>query len=251
MNIAISLCPNDIFTFSGLLLNTVPNSYNIQIFELGELNKNISDKSYDFIKVSSLNLIRNAHYSATCVGASLAREKGPQLVKAKGSKPSGNKIIVPSLHATATKLAHRYFPHFKAEECPLNRISELVSSGEFPYGIIINEDMNRLDELGLETVVDLGLKWNSDFEAILPLGVIGAKISLHTDTVKCFERLVDDSLRWAQNNKEAALELTKKYTGKKDINSDHIQLFTQDAHFNPLIPEYLEKLEKSLIILEG
>ena len=246
MNVAISICPNDIFVFSALLLKNIPNPYNIDIYPLGTLNKKISDNHYDFIKVSSLALINSSDYFVTRVGASLAKDKGPQLVKAKGSLPSGSILGVPSLHATATKLATKYYPNLTAKEFPLNQLSSLTSAGEIPYALIINEDMNRLDELNLESISDLGLTWNKEFNALLPLGVIGAKNTLSKNNVDEFEQLVNKSIEWARENVDKALDLTKKYTGEKNINSDHIKLFTQDAHFNPFIPSYLKKLEDSI-----
>lgn len=246
MNVAISICPNDIFVFSALLLKTISNPYNIDVYPLGDLNRKISDKHYDFIKVSSLALINSSDYSVTKVGASLAKDKGPQLVKAEGSKPVGNTLGVPSFHATATKLAKRYYPSLEAKEYPLNQLSSLAAKGEIPYAVIINEDMNRLDELKLESVADLGLTWNKEFDALLPLGVIGAKNTLPKSIVDEFEQLVNESIEWAKGNTAKALELTKKYTGEDNINTDHINLFTQDAHFNSSIPSYLKKLEDSI-----
>ncbi|MFK7826562.1 MAG: MqnA/MqnD/SBP family protein [Oligoflexales bacterium] len=248
INVAISLCPNDIFVFSALLLKAISNPYNFEVYPLGDLNRKLLENRYDFIKVSSLALINSSEYSVTRVGASLAKDKGPQLVKAEGSSPTGSVLGVPSLHATATKLAKRYYPNLEAKEYPLNQLSSLVSAGEIPYAVIINEDMNRLDELKLESVSDLGLTWNQEFDALLPLGVIGAKKTLPKSAISEFERLVNESIEWAKANPVKALKLTKKYTGEDDINTDHINLFTQDAHFNPSIPLYLNKLEDSVSI---
>ena len=233
MKVAISLCPNDIFIYSGLILNKIPNSICFDILDITNLNKMLSSSSYDFIKVSSLTLLKSEEYKVTKVGASLARYKGPQLAKKCGGSPTGSIVGVPSLHSTATRLSMKYFPHLKPREYPLKDITATLVAGGLPYAIILNEDINRLEELGLESVCDLGLRWNREFNAFLPLGVVASRRNIPDSDVEYFEELVSLSLEWANKNLDQAVGLTQEYAGKKDINSDHIKLFTQDAYRNP------------------
>lgn len=219
----------------------------ISVFPIEKLNMLLVEGAFDFIKASSIAIIRSDNYASTCVGASLAREKGPQLVKRKKSI-DGMRTGVPSFHSTGFRLAKKYFPHLKFESHPLNILSSMLVNGEIAYALIVNEDMNRLDELGLESVCDLGLRWNSEHNAVLPLGLYGAHKRIPLEDITNFERLVDASVDWARKHVDEALALSQTYTGKADINIKHIHFFTKDAHLNLLIPKYIETLKQSLNI---
>ncbi|MFK7825968.1 MAG: MqnA/MqnD/SBP family protein [Oligoflexales bacterium] len=245
MNLAISVCPNDIFVFAGLLLNKVSHSLKVSAYPIGKLNKLLLSGSYDFIKASSIVMIRNENYQVIRVGASLVREKGPQLIRRRN--PVFRKIVgVPSLNSTAALLAKKYYPQLEQRIYPLKELSNLVADGDLAYAVIINEDMNRLEELGLESICDLGLRWNEENSAALPLGLFGAHSRLSFNQIDNFEQQVDRSVQWARCHPQEAIKLSQSYAGEAKINATHIQLFTKDAHFNPQIPHYVEKLSKSL-----
>ena len=205
----------------------------------------MDQEAYDFIKASSVALIKNQNYKLVRVGASLARQKGPQLVRRK-QHLEGRVLGVPSLSSTAALLARKYFPQLEQKAYPLNALSPMLIDGRIPYALIINEDMNRLDDLGLESVCDLGLRWNQEFNANLPLGLFGFHARLKDRVAREFESKVHASVCWARENLNDAIDLSQNYAGEVKVNAQHIQLFTQDAHFNPSLLNYVEKLKNSL-----
>ena len=250
-NVAISLCPNDIFVFSALLLRAVPHPFNISVFPIGILNQKLALQCFDFIKVSSMALIRSPDYRLARVGASLAVERGPQLVRKADTLPKGFLVGVPSRQSTGAELIRRYFPELMQKEFPLHRLSALVAEGAISYGLIINEDINRLEQLGLESLCDLGLRWNAEFKACLPLGLIGAHRRLSDEKIRAFESVVHKSVLWARANTSRALELAGHYTGMDHINMAHIQAFTKNAHVNPELPLYVKRLRAFVSSSEG
>ncbi|NRA44564.1 MAG: hypothetical protein HRU09_06365 [Oligoflexales bacterium] len=245
MKLAISVCPNDIFVFSGLLLNRISHELEISVYPIGKLNELLSAESFDFIKASSIALISNKSYRFLRVGASLARDKGPQLVRRKKSV-SESILGVPSLASTGALLAKKYFPHLEQQVFPLAELSGLLMSGDISYGLIINEDMNRLETLGLESICDLGLRWNEEHKALLPLGLFGAHNKLSDSHVDAFEKQVNESILWAREHIDEAISLSQSYAGEASVNADHIQHFTKDAHLNPKLTYYVDKLKNSL-----
>ena len=247
LNVAISVCSNDIFVFSGLLLNQVSHKLQISIYPINRLNELLTSGNYNFIKASSAALVKCKNYQAVGVGASLARIKGPQLVQ-RQDRVLGNTLGVPSLNSTGALLAKKYYPHLEQIAYPLNTLSKMLMRGKLAYAVIINEDMNRLDELGLESICDLGLRWNEENKAVLPLGLFAAHTGLSSMDITAFERAVNESVLWARSHEQKALELSQSYAGDAQINAKHIQLFTKDAHYNPVISSYVEKLIRSLNI---
>ena len=247
MKIAISLCPNDIYVFAGMILGNTKKNFDIEISTIKNLNHYLKEPHFDFIKVSSYALLGSPHYRVTRVGASLVRNKGPQLVTNKKlTSKAKNTLAVPSLLATSTFLAKYYFPHLEPIEYCIKDIGKAVAQGQTQFGVIINEDMHQLPQLQLTSVCDLGLKWNRDHDSHLPLGVIAAKDSLAKQAVTSFESSVEESIQWAKQNPTAALEQTIKMTGSKDLNRSHVDVFTKDAQASEDILADYKKMQLSL-----
>ena len=247
MKVAISLCPNDIFVFSGLILKTVANPYEIDIFVIDELNRQIFKETYDFIKVSSAVLLEAHSYELTHVGASFSIHGGPLLVKRKDEDVADHKIGVPSLSSTSALLVRKYFPHLHPVEYPLKMLSELLQKGEIDYAVLINEDQHRIEPLGFEVVADLAQLWYKEFKTYLPLGLLAAKKNMELHDKEKFETLVHQSVLWARDHRDKALELSMDYTGNQSLNLSHIEAYTCDAHFNPSVSQYFQTFSHSVL----
>lgn len=240
-DVGISVCPNDLYIYAGLLSQAIPNTYRFHIHPLQALNQAALTalapaKKWDFIKVSLATYPRvENHYALSNVGASFGLGYGPKLVFAEGYNPDAQnqeiKIATPSLQSTASFLAGKLYPHLKQEEAELTEIPYLIAKGVYPGGILINEAMGLMDKLGLVLVCDLAEHWQETTGHPLPLGVVIYKRTLTSSSIRDWESKVQASLLWAQSHHEQALAYIGARAREKDrpVLEKHIRSFTSHA----------------------
>ncbi|MDD9950901.1 MAG: hypothetical protein OXT67_04975 [Zetaproteobacteria bacterium] len=254
LKVAISLCPNDIYCFAGILLDEISHPYTLKVLELGQLNQLLPQQSFDFIKVSASSyLLHQKDYLATSVGASLATGKGPQLVSAlHTSAPEKSKqatCVVPSLASTSAQLIRYFYPKCQLYEEPLLELTQKVALKHYDYGVIVNETQEGSLPRGLQTILDLSHLWHTQTGVPLPLGIIAASRRLEAPRqVKEFEKTVQNSILWAQNHHSEALALTCEYSVSHDTqaNEAHIQKFCTHAFKRKDISHLLNVFEHQL-----
>src|SRR5271154_2901043 len=102
LNLGISPCPNDVFIFSGLILEKVRlegASLRIEYLDIEGLNERALRQSFDIVKISYANYLRCANdYSLLPAGGALGRGVGPLLLSNDGSWRKESPVMVPGLY---------------------------------------------------------------------------------------------------------------------------------------------------------
>ncbi len=226
--LGISLCPNDIYTYAGLLSGAIAHPLDIKVATLGELNALAMARDLDIVKISAALFPRiEDTYDKTSVGATSAQKGiGPKLV-ALSPNPEGTKVATPSRYSSASLAVETFFPHLSQTEVPLESIISAVCEGKTSYGIVVNEAMNDLKSLGLHVIADLGQLWLAHYATPLPLGLVAIKRSLGSALKTQFELWVRQSLSWSRANHDQAIDLALLWCLEKNrtLAEAHITAF--------------------------
>lgn len=252
LKVGISCCPNDIYTYAGLLTKNISNSYDFEIGQISELNQWCLDSTLDFGKISAGTYPSvSQNYNLLSVGASFGVDNGPKLVFRKGNTPSeleDIEIATPGVTTTASFVVSKLFPLVRQTQRDLKEIPKLVSEGKYIGGIVINESMGNLECYGLEVKYDLSKLWFEKMRVPLPLGIVVAKNELAKEVVSEFESKVRRSFLWSKENNDKALKLCSLWSSEKNlgVNQKHISSFTafaeDNAKYEHAIEIFLEQI---------
>src|SRR5579859_2947440 len=112
LTLGISPCPNDVFIFSGLLLNHVDAGglrFQVDYEDVETLNERARQGALDVVKISYANYIHcAAHYALLPCGGALGRGVGPLLLSHGGAWDPDREVLVPGAYTTANFLLDYY-----------------------------------------------------------------------------------------------------------------------------------------------
>ncbi len=165
-------------------------------------------------------------YAMTSCGSSMGDGYGPMVVAKKPytvEQIADLKLAIPGRRTTAflalqllmRSVGVKELP--KAAVVPFDEIIQRVASGEFEAGLIIHEGQLTYAASGLEKVVDLGQWWTSTRGLPLPLGGNAIRRDLAAEFGPIC-RVLYNSIRYALDNREAALDYAKGYA--RDMGMD-------------------------------
>ncbi len=147
-------------------------------------------------------------------GASFGERYGPIVVArstlgAKGLK--GKRIAIPGKMTTANLVMQLYERDFEPVLTPFDQILEVVSRGEADAGVVIHEGQLTFAESGLKKIVDLGEWWHQETSLPLPLGGNMILRSLDQKTIHAAARILTESIQYALDNREEALNYALQF----------------------------------------
>jgi 1,4-dihydroxy-6-naphthoate synthase len=153
-------------------------------------------------------------------GCSMGDKYGPMVVAKKPltiSDLHGATIAIPGTLTTAFLTLRLLLPSgFAYEVLPFDQILNAVASGRFAAGLIIHEGQLTFQNLGLHCVVDLGQWWQEKTGLPLPLGGNAVRRDLGPDTIRQISRLLKESIRFALDHRDEALDYALKYARDMD-----------------------------------
>ena len=230
----ISPCPNDTFAFDALINRRLEHDFDLEVeyHDIEVLNEGVLRGEPDISKISyAVYPLIYEEYVLLDSGSALGRGNGQLLVRRKGEMGKIRKVISPGLNTTANALLMRYFPDVEEVEQRLfSEIAEAVERGEADAGVLIHEGRFVYERRNLELVADLGKLWEGETNLPLPLGAIVAKRSLGEETIKKFEKLLSESVRYAFDHPLLSRGFVKEHAQEleDDVIDKHIALFVND-----------------------
>ncbi len=240
LNLAISPCPNDTFTFHALVSGLIKSShtYSTQLLDIQELNQGVLKEKADISKISFFTLGKILeHYQLLSAGSAMGFHNGPKIV-AKHYFPlaelSKKVLGIPGKDTTAYLLRHLFTPDPKKEVFPLyHEIVPLLHRGEIDAGLIIHETRFTLEKEGLVEIADLGELWHLETGLPLPLGCIVGKKSLGEKILDQVTQDIQKSLRHAWDYPLLSQEYIRKHSIEKDqkVIDGHIDLYVNQQSF--------------------
>lgn len=191
--------------------------------DIEDLNRKAGEKAYD---ITALSLHAYPYvmenYLLLPVGACFGDNYGPVLVSHKLLKPKQAlkmRVGIPGKRTTAflaLKLWERAVTGegrsgISYTEVPFDQILDRVLEQKLDGGLLIHEGQLNYAEKGLHKVVDLGEWWKKLTGLPLPLGAIAVRRDLPWETQRQVALLIQNSIRYALEHKEEAVQAALPY----------------------------------------
>jgi len=152
-------------------------------------------------------------------GGSVGEGYGPIVVSKQAlNSLKGKRIGVPGKLTTAFLVLKLYEPDFEEVVMPFDQILLAVQEGRVDAGLVIHEGQLSYVDKGLKKIVDLGQWWQEKTGLPLPLGCNVVRKDLGLENIRKIERLMKESIRYALEHREEAIEFAREYA--RDIKED-------------------------------
>ncbi len=165
-------------------------------------------------------------YALLSSGASMGEGYGPIVVARKPWPPEairGQKIAIPGLMTSAFLALKLFQSDFEPVVIPFDKIILAVLDGKADAGLLIHEGQLTYAHEGLYKVVDLGKWWHELTRLPLPLGGNAIRRDLGKDTVTKVARLLRESIQYALEHRQEALEYALRYA--RDLDESQADRF--------------------------
>jgi 1,4-dihydroxy-6-naphthoate synthase len=237
IRLGISTCPNDTFAFHGLLTRAVDwrgLHFEVDLLDIEQLNERLLGGGFDVGKTSFHAALHLADdYVVLPSGSALGFGVGPLLLSAAAdSRPeSADQLtLCPGRHTTAALLFALFHPNTtRVEHAVFSEIMPRLEARTADFGVCIHEGRFTWQQRGLGLVEDLGARWEQATGCPLPLGGIVASSRLPAETIQAVQHVIQDSLRFALADRQAALPTMRKYAQEFD---DHVLMQHVDLYVN-------------------
>jgi 1,4-dihydroxy-6-naphthoate synthase len=153
-------------------------------------------------------------YVLMASGSSVGDGYGPVLVSSRPlgqSEVRGKRIAVPGLTTTAYLALKVFEADIEAVAMPFDKVLEAVADHTVDLGLVIHEGQLTYSRGGLHKVLDLGAWWKAAFHLPLPLGANALLRSLGPEIRSECCRMVRESVHYALENHEEALNYAMNY----------------------------------------
>ena len=224
ISIAHSPDSDDAFMFYGLATNKVrvPGyRFAHTLCDIETLNRRARQEAfYDVTAISfhAYPYLQDTYALMAC-GGSVGEGYGPMVVSAKKLTPedlSRITIAVPGELTTAYLALKIFNPSLKTVNVPFDQIIPEILAGKFDAGLIIHEGQLTYSSSGLHKVIDLGVWWRETTGLVLPLGGNAIRRSLGLESQRIVTKAVRDSIQFALDNREAALDYAMQFARDLD-----------------------------------
>jgi len=241
VQLGISTCPNDTFTFHGLLSGRVrvPGvELEIQLADVEQLNRGLFEGRFEICKVSAhAALVASEEVGALEVGWALGHGVGPVVLgpEALEEVRPETRVLAPGQWTTA-HLLWRLF-HAEAgsvEQLVFSEIMPALQAGRADLGVCIHEGRFTWKAAGLQLFEDLGARWAERSDAPLPLGGLVARRSMDPVLRKRVQAGISESLAYARAHPGEAIQSMRKHAQEEadDVLWAHVELYVNDWTHN-------------------
>jgi 1,4-dihydroxy-6-naphthoate synthase len=137
-------------------------------------------------------------------------------------------------------------PDFVPVVVPFDRILEAIQNETADAGLVIHEAQLTYGRGGYHNVVDLGRWWKDTYNLPLPLGANVLRRDLHPDLAKEACRVMSESIQYALDHREEALNYAMQFARDLDPSlaekfvGMYVNHFTVDC--GELVPKAAQKL---------
>ena len=226
IQVAHSPDSDDAFMFYGLATRKiqVPGfKFVHSLTDIETLNhRAIDDAFYDVTAISfHAYPYLQENYALMACGGSMGEGYGPMLVAARKytiDEVKKLRIAIPGTLTTAYLTLKLFCPEIETQVVDFDKIIPAVLAGEFDAGLLIHEGQLTFGSDGLQKVLDLGAWWLGETGLPLPLGGNAIKRSLGTEAMLSTTNALRDSIRFALDHREAALEYAMQFARDLDPN---------------------------------
>jgi len=224
ISIAHSPDSDDAFMFYGLATNKirVPGyRFNHTLSDIETLNRRAREEAFFDVTAISFHAYPYLQQSYTLMGCggSVGEGYGPMVVSSHmlDVNDLGRiRVAVPGTLTTAYLALKILNPKIETVTVPFDRIIPEILAGKYDAGLIIHEGQLTYSTSGLFRVIDLGAWWKETTGFVLPLGGNAIRRSLGAKTHKVISKALRDSIRYAMEHREQALEYAMQFARDLD-----------------------------------
>ena len=211
--------PDDAFMFYALAHDKLPTGnleFRHELQDIETLNQRARRRELEVTAVSlhAYPYIA-ADYALLPTGCSMGDKYGPMVVARRPmtiDELRAATIAVPGTLTTAFLTLNLLLGKgFKHVVVPFDQILAEVAAGRVDAGLIIHEGQLTFGTLGLHLITDLGVWWQEKTGLPLPLGGNVVRRDLGNDVIIRVSRLLRQSIQYALDHRDAALEYALKY----------------------------------------
>jgi len=238
IHLGISTCPNDTFTFHGLLTRSVDwrgLQFDVELIDIQQLNDRLFAGEFDVAKTSFHAALLLADQTVVLPsGSALGFGVGPLLLAARAADHPANPgqiTLCPGQHTTATLLFQLFYPNTtQIRHVVFSEIMPDLKRGNADFGVCIHEGRFTWANEGLSLFEDLGTRWEQETSCPLPLGGIVARRSLSHETIATVQAVIHDSLQLALSDRNLPLPTMRKYAQEFDdkVLMQHVDLYVNE-----------------------
>ncbi len=229
MRVGISPCPNDVFIFSGWILEETPAPIADFFFDdVQSLNARAREGDGDLIKVSYANVPHCRGYAALACGGAIGRGCGPLLLTGGAAWDPAAEVLVPGEFTTANFLLDVWAGRLLRKRfIPFDALYRELRRNPAAQGVVIHEMRFTYARDGLKLVRDLGEHWEAVTGAPIPLGALVRRESPRLPSMEVLEEAVRNSLSWAWKNEKKALALCARHAQdmSPEVLKAHVELY--------------------------
>ena len=210
---------DDAFMFYGLLSGKIRTDIEItQVIEdIETLNKRAFRGELDVTALSAhAYAFLHSQYRILSAGASVGDGYGPVVVANREMDSERKSIAVPGKYTTANLLLKLAVDDFQPVEMRFDEIIPAVKRGDVDAGLVIHEGQITYAQHGLVKILDLWGWWHEKTRLPLPLGINAIKRDIPEGTQREFLVLMRESIQYALDNVEEALQYAMKYSRGAD-----------------------------------
>jgi 1,4-dihydroxy-6-naphthoate synthase len=223
---------DDAFMFHGLANHKIDTEglvFDHILRDIQTLNEWAKDGKLDTTAISlhAYTYVQDK-YAILAHGSSVGDNYGPMVVAKAPVGPedlAGKRIAIPGKMTTAylTFLIFMNGTPFDAVDTYFQDIMQDVVDGKVDAGLIIHEGQLTHGDLGLHTVVDLGVWWQKETNTPLPLGVNSIRKDLGIELQQSMSRVMRRSIEYSLSHRAEALEYALTFA--RDMPSETADKF--------------------------
>ncbi len=212
--------PDDAFMFYALAVDALPTGnlhFSHVLADIETLNQWSFEGRLEVTAMSAhAYAFLHDRYALMHCGASLGHGYGPILVTRPGlsaEEALAGPVAIPGKLTTAWLVTQLYAERpLTVREVAFDRILDEVAEGKATAGLVIHEGQLTWRDQGLALVEDLGRWWAGQTGGLpLPLGVDCVRRDLGPELMSRITGILGESIRYALENREPALEYAMKF----------------------------------------
>ena len=145
------------------------------------------------------------------------------------------KIAIPGNMTSAFLLLQLMIGKFDYVEMNFSDIPNAVKNGDVGAGLVIHETQLSYSQEGNVKVLDLGEWWNKTTSGLpVPLGINVMKNSFGIETIRKFDKFLQESIQFGIDHTDDALNYAMKYgRGKpRDLIEKFVKMYVNDVTVN-------------------
>lgn len=244
---------DDAFMFYGLATKKIRSrlvNFRHVLEDIESLNRKATEGAYELTAISYHAYPWVADkYVLMASGSSVGDGYGPMVIATRPmsvGELKGKRIAVPGRMTTAFLTLRLFEPDFEPVVVPFDQITEAIQEHSVDAGLVIHEAQLTYGKGGFHQVIDLGRWWKKTYNLPLPLGANALLRSLKPEHQSECCRLMRDSIQYALDNHEEALNYAMQFA--RDMETPlaekfvgmYVNHYTVDA--GDVVPKAAQKL---------